>query len=77
MSKKNKPGNGQLVLSGYWCQDGSHGVKNQFRIDDDITVTIAKVAHNRETGRYRVELVFHAPEDVEIWRETLYRGFQQ
>jgi len=76
MSRRNKRGNGQLCLSGYWHPDGSHGVKNQFRIDDDITVTIGKVTL-QESGRYRVEMVFHAPDNVEIWREVVYRNMQR
>ena len=75
MSRRNKPGNGHLCLSGYWHPDGSHGVKNQFRINDDITVTIGRVTL-QESGRFRVELVFHAPDDVEIWREVVYRNMQ-
>ena len=76
MRRKNKRGNGQLCLSGYWHPDGSHGVKNQFRIDSDITVTIGKVTL-QESGRYRVEMVFHAPQHVEILREALYRENQR
>ena len=75
MRRRNKPGNGHLCLAGYWHPDGSHGVKNQFRIDDDITVTIGKVTL-QEGGRFRVEMVFHAPDDVEIWREVVYRNMQ-
>ena len=75
MKRKNKPGNGRLCLSGYWHPDGSHGVKNQFRIDDDITVTIGRVTL-QDNGRFRVEMVFHAPEQVEILREALYREKQ-
>lgn len=75
MSRRNKPGNGHLCLSGYWHPDGSHGVKNQFRINDDITVTIGRVTL-QESGRYRVEMVFHAPDKVEIWREVVYRNMQ-
>ena len=75
MRRKNKPGNGHLCLAAYWHPDGSHGVKNQFRIDDDITVTIGRVTL-QESGRFRVELVFHAPDDVEIWREVVYRNMQ-
>ena len=75
MSRRNKPGNGHLCLAGYWHPDGSHGVKNQFRIDDDITVTIGRVTL-QDNGRFRVELVFHAPDDVEIWREVVYRNMQ-
>jgi len=44
MRRRNKPGNGHLCLAGYWHPDGSHGVKNQFRIDDDITITIGRKA---------------------------------
>ncbi len=76
MSRRNKPGNGHLCLSGYWHPDGSHGVKNQFRIDDDITVTIGKVTL-QDNGRFRVEMVFHAPPEVEILREALYRENQR
>ena len=76
MSRRNKPGNGHLCLAAYWHPDGSHGVKNQFRIDDDITVTIGRVTL-QESGRFRVELVFHAPDDVEIWREVVYRNMQR
>ena len=75
MSRRNKPGNGHLCLAGYWHPDGSHGVKNQFRIDDNITVTIGRVTL-QEGGRFRVEMVFHAPDDVEIWREVVYRNMQ-
>ena len=75
MRRRNKPGNGHLCLAAYWHPDGSHGVKNQFRIDDDITVTIGRVTL-QESGRFRVELVFHAPDDVEIWREVVYRNMQ-
>ena len=75
MRRRNKPGNGHLCLAGYWHPDGSHGVKNQFRIDNDITVTIGRVTL-QESGRFRVELVFHAPDDVEIWREVVYRNMQ-
>ena len=75
MSRRNKPGNGHLCLAGYWHPDGSHGVKNQFRIDDDITVTIGRVTL-QDNGRFRVEMVFHAPDNVEIWRETVYRNMQ-
>ena len=75
MSRRNKPGNGHLCLAGYWHPDGSHGVKNQFRINDDITVTIGRVTL-QDSGRFRVELVFHAPDDVEIWREVVYRNMQ-
>ena len=75
MSRKNKPGNGHLCLAAYWHPDGSHGVKNQFRIDDNITVTIGRVTL-QEGGRFRVEMVFHAPEEVEILREALYRENQ-
>ena len=75
MRRKNKPGNGHLCLAAYWHPDGSHGVKNQFRIDNDITVTIGKVTL-QEGGRFRVEMVFHAPDDVEIWREVVYRNMQ-
>ena len=75
MRRKNKPGNGHLCLAAYWHPDGSQGVKNQFRIDDDITVTIGRVTL-QESGRFRVELVFHAPDDVEIWREVVYRNMQ-
>jgi len=75
MSRRNKPGNGHLCLAGYWHPDGSHGVKNQFRIDDDITVTIGRVTL-QDNGRFRVEMVFHAPDNVEIWREVVYRNMQ-
>ena len=75
MRRKNKPGNGHLCLAGYWHPDGSHGVKNQFRIDDNITVTIGRVTL-QEGGRFRVEMVFHAPPQVEILREALYREMQ-
>jgi len=75
MRRRNKPGNGHLCLAGYWHPDGSHGVKNQFRIDGDITVTIGRVTL-QDSGRFRVELVFHAPDDVEIWREVVYRNMQ-
>ena len=75
MRRRNKPGNGHLCLAGYWHPDGSHGVKNQFRIDDNITVTIGRVTL-QEGGRFRVEMVFHAPDDVEIWREVVYRNMQ-
>ena len=76
MSRKNKPGNGHLCLSGYWNPDGSHGVKNQFRIGEDMTLSIGRVSKNPDGGTYRVELVFHAPKGVEIWRETIYREMQ-
>ena len=76
MSRKNKPGNGHLVLSGYWNPDESHGVKNQFRIGEDITLSIGRVSKNPDGGTYRVELVFHAPAEVEIWRESIYREMQ-
>jgi len=75
MRRKNKPGNGHLCLAAYWHPDGSHGVKNQFRIDNDITVTIGRVTL-QDNGRFRVEMVFHAPDDVEIWREVVYRNMQ-
>ena len=75
MSRRNKPGNGHLCLAGYWHPDGSHGVKNQFRIDDNITVTIGRVTL-QDNGRFRVEMVFHAPDNVEIWREVVYRNMQ-
>ena len=76
MSRRNKPGNGHLCLAAYWHPDGSHGVKNQFRIDDDITVTIGKVTL-QDNGRFRVGMVFHAPPEVEILREALYRENQR